>query len=52
MEDKQYIILTDLKPANTLFDKVNGKVTIIDLAGVIQARSREELENFTEINKI
>ena len=35
--------MTDLKPANTLFDKINGRVTIIDLAGVIQANSIEEL---------
>ena len=44
--------MTDLKPANTLFDKTNGKVTIIDLAGVIQANSREELEKFTKLNEI
>ena len=44
--------MTDLKPENTLFDKINHKVTIIDLAGIIQANSTVELEEFTEINKL
>ena len=44
--------MTDLKPENALFDKTNGKVTIIDLAGAIIAKSRDELEKFTKLNEI
>jgi hypothetical protein len=45
---KQLIFLPDLKPANTIYDPNNEAhpVTLIDLGSLIQARSKEEYENY------
>lgn len=38
------ICMTDLKPANTLYDGENQRGVLIDLAGVVKKNSREALE--------
>lgn len=39
------ICMTDLKPQNTLYDGENYRGMLIDLAGVVRKRSKEELLN-------
>jgi len=41
---KKGIAMTDLKPQNTLYDKVNRVGKLIDLAGVVRKNSYEELQ--------
>ena len=38
------VCMTDLKPENTLYDGENGRATLIDLAGVVRKKNKEELK--------
>ena len=41
---KEGICMTDLKPANTLYDAENGRGMLIDLAGVVRLGNQENLK--------
>lgn len=40
------VIITDLKPENTLYDPDSRKATIIDVAGALKMLEDDTLENF------
>jgi len=40
------IVMTDLKPDNTLYDKDTRKATIIDLGGTVKIENKEEIAEF------
>ena len=50
---KHGVCMTDMKPENTLYDGENGRATLIDLAGVVRKKNKDELRkcNLSEITE-
>ena len=43
---EEKIVMTDLKPENTLYNPDIGKVSIIDLGGTVRVKNKPELYKF------